>query len=886
MVENIVTENVSSTLMGHMKLISRCFKISILCLMSITLNVNAQSFIPSPQQIQQFKNLPRAQQEQLAKQMGFDISMLDQVNGQGKQQNQVDEVDFIEREVDNQKVSKELSKQSVVEENTANLKAFGYDIFKARDEAIQPSSNVPVPSNYIIGPGDSVKLQLFGKESGDFELVVTNEGNVDLPDLGPLQVAGASFQELKRLVKEKFEQQKIGVTSFVSMGQVRTIQIFLVGEVYRPGPLIVSGMSTITTALINSGGISEIGSLRNIELKRNGETVANFDLYDLIVRGDTSNDIRLEQGDALFVPTVSNIVSLEGEVRRPAIYELKSNETISDLLRLAGGLLPGANSNSLQLVRKHPEAGLSISNVNANDAKVLNWELLNGDFLRVPKANLEFNNAIIINGAINAPNIIADTGLSLSDLITLQTLYSNTDLDYALIVRKQRLENRSTVFQFKPSDVLAKRYDLKLQAFDELLLFSRVSQNSATGLQGDIVEGNLQTSSDDLKTEQADYLQDIEINRFTSQSFSRESSKMFNRTSLLSPIIARLKSEASDSHPVQLIEVNGEVKYPGVYPIPSTISLSKVINAAGGLTESAHLENAEISSLRLSNGVMDVEHKRVNVLKQLLLAEADQVKLQSKDVLSIVRIPQWNESNKIELRGEVVFPGVYQIKDGEMLSSVINRAGGLTDKASVEAAVFSREELKDKERDNIEKAIDDLRQQLANNNLSSNQFTKVIDYQNANLVLDDLTKVEPLGRMVIDVGSIVSGKGNNDVALKNGDLLIVPNITPAVSIIGEVFVTATHRFDDALTVDDYIELAGGVREYGDASSIYIVKANGSVVIPHSNFWFSEQGDNPLSPGDTIVVPRDVTNYDNITLWQGVTQILYQSAVAIAAVKSL
>lgn len=871
--------------MGNMKLINRCFRISILCLMGITLNVNAQSFMPSPQQIQQFKNLPRAQQEQLAKQMGFDISILDQVNGQGREQKRVDEVDFIERELDGEEISKALSKQSVIEEDSTKLVPFGYDVFESRDDAVQPSSHMPVPPNYIIGPGDSIKLQLFGKESGDFELFVTNEGNIDLPDLGPLQVAGNSFQELKALVKDKFEQQKIGVTSFVSMGQVRTIQIFLVGEVYRPGPLVVSGMSTITTALINSGGISEIGSLRNIELKRNGVTVANFDLYDLIVKGDTRNDIRLQQGDVLFVPTVKNVVSLEGEVRRPAIYELKPSETISDLLTIAGGLLPAANSNSLQLVRKNPTVGLSIINVDVHDMAALNVELSNGDFLRVPKANLEFGNAIIINGAINTPNIIADTGLSISDLITLKTLYSNTDLDYALVIRKERLEERSTVIQFKPNDVLAQRYDLKLQAFDEVLIFSRVSEN-AKPKNGGFLVGNIKVSSDDIKNREAKYLQDIEVNKFTPEGFSRESSKTFSRNSLLSATIARLKSEASDSHPVQLLEVSGEVKYPGIYPLPSETSLRKVLDAAGGLTESAYLQNAEISSFRLSEGVMDVEHKRINIYKQLLLAEENQVKLQSKDVLSIVKIPQWNDSNKVELRGEFVFPGVYQIKDGEMLSSVIKRAGGLTDKASAEASVFSREELKTKERNNIDKAIEDLRQQLANNNLSSSQFTKIIDYQNANLVLDDLTKVEPLGRMIIDLTSIVDGKSNNDVAVKNGDLLVVPNITPAVSIIGEVYVTATHRYDESLSIDDYISLAGGVREFGDSSNIYIVKANGSVIIPESSFWFSEQDENTLSPGDTIVVPRDVTNYENITLWQGVTQILYQSAIAIAAVKSL
>ena len=872
--------------MGHMKLINYCFKISILCLVGITLNVNAQSFMPSPQQIQQFKNLPRAQQEQLARQMGFDVSILDQVTRNGQALEQKEQVDFIERKVDNEEIAEQLSKQSLIADEATQLKPFGYDIFEGREKAVQPSANVPVPSNYVMGPGDSIRLQLFGKETGEFELLVSNEGSIDLPELGPLQVAGTNFQELKNLVKEKYNQQKIGVTAFVSMGQIRTIQIFLVGEVYQPGPLVVSGLSTITTALINSGGVNKIGSLRNINLKRAGNTIARFDLYDLIVNGDTNNDIYLEQGDVLFVPTAKSIVSIDGQVRRPAIYEVVGGETIDDLINLAGGLLPKADSSSLQLVRKNPSTGLSIVNINTNEANDINRALKNGDFLRVPEASLEFNNAIIINGAINMPNIIADNDIKLSDIVSESTMYSNTDLNYALLVKKERFKEQSTVIQFKPIDVITGRYNQSLTAFDELLFFSRIVKDSAEGVKRDIVEGNLQNAQDDIKSAQGTYFQMVEMNRFTSKSFTRESSKNYSRKELLSPIILRLKSEASEKHPVQLYEITGQVRYPGIYPIPTVNSLNKVLDAGGGLVESAHLEAAELTSVSLVNGVLEVNHKRLNLLSQMLLPETQQVKIQSKDVLSIVRIPQWYESNNIVLRGEVTFPGTYQIKNGETLANVIKRAGGFTKEATVNAAIFTREELRQKERDNIDKTIEDLREQLANNSLSTSQFIRSIDYETANQVLDDLTNVKPIGRMVINVESIVNGKENADILVKNGDELIVPNVTPAVSIIGEVFVSSTHRFDANLSVYDYIELAGGVREFGDDSNIYIVKANGSVYVPDKSFWFSSENTVNLAPGDTIVVPRDVTNYENISLWQGVTQIIYQSAIALAAIRTL
>jgi protein involved in polysaccharide export with SLBB domain len=626
--------------------------------------------------------------------------------------------------------------------------------------------------------------------------------------------------------------------------------------------------------------------LRNIQLKRNGKTVANFDLYDLIVYGDTTNDIRLEQGDVLFVPTAENVISIEGQVRRPAIYEMLEGESVETLLKLSGGFLPSADFNAIQLVRSLGSDGLSILNINYKDKKSLNTNLKNGDFVRVPKANQEFSNAIIINGAVNLPSVVANTGLSLSNLVTNDTILANTDLNYALLLRKSRFEARSTVIQFKPIDVLNREYDIDLQAFDELILFNRVVQDVAQGIAESVTRGGLKTSQDDLKTKEAKFLQQVENDRFTTGIFGRNSNTNFSRKALLAPIIARLKSEANEKTPVQLIEINGQVKYPGVYPLATDASLSALVTAAGGLTESAHLERAEITRVELVNGVSEIEHKQVNLLQQFLLQTNEQLMLKSKDVLNVVRIPQWYENKTIVLKGKVVFPGTYQISQGETLSSIITRAGGLTKDASVKAAVFTREELKEKELVNVDKAIEDLRQQLANNNLSNSQFSRNIDYENATKVLNDLSDVEPMGRMVIDLESLLAGKKSADIQVKDGDLLVIPNVTPAVSIIGEVFVSTTYLYDDSLDIMDYIELAGGAREYADESKIYIVRADGSVMVPESSFWFSNDERLMLEPGDTIVVPRDVTNYDNIGLWQGLSQIIYQSAIALAAIKTL
>jgi protein involved in polysaccharide export with SLBB domain len=425
-----------------------------------------------------------------------------------------------------------------------------------------------------------------------------------------------------------------------------------------------------------------------------------------------------------------------------------------------------------------------------------------------------------------------------------------------------------------------------MQELDQVLLFNRASQNVAGDREERVTASNLRTTAEDVRSAEADYVQQNEREIFTPKQLAVNAANTFSRKQLLAPIIARIKSESSDKRAVQLYEVGGQVKFPGVYPIPVNNNLQNSIDAAGGLTEAAFLENAEITKVSFEGDSASTLHFQFSLSQQLKLDRASQVALESKDVLNISRIPDWYESNVVQLKGEVVFPGSYQISKGETLRSLIARAGGLTEKASIEGAVFTRDELRQKEQDSIDRAVEDLREQLANNNLSNSQFSKTIDYENATKVLDDLTNVTPIGRLVIDLDRLINDATSDDLVLKGGDELTIPNITPAISVIGEVFVPATHLFDSTLTVNDYIERAGGIREYGDESKVYIVRADGSVFVPDNSFWFTSDSTSMLRAGDTIVVPRDVTNYDNISLWQGVTQILYQTAVALAAIGSL
>src|SRR5262249_1426468 len=214
-----------------------------------------------------------------------------------------------------------------------------------------PPTDIPVPLNYVVGPGDTVNVQLFGNQNQDYRFTVSRDGTITFPEIGPVNVAGLTFEQLRDAVTQRVSEQMIGVRASVTLGELRSIRVFVLGDVTRPGSYLVGSLSTMTNALYASGGVKTVGSLRNVALIRGGNTISTLDLYDLLLRGDTRADARLMSGDAIFVPPVGATVAVDGEVRRPAIYEIKGERSVSGLVTLAGGLAPDANRTNLRLER-------------------------------------------------------------------------------------------------------------------------------------------------------------------------------------------------------------------------------------------------------------------------------------------------------------------------------------------------------------------------------------------------------------------------------------------------------------------------------------------------------------------------------------------------------
>lgn len=824
---------------------------STLVLFAIMLSVSFSSSFAaqvSQAQIEQFKKLPADQQQSLAKSMGVDLNAIkSQVSStQSSASSEVTPI-YPRGVVFEESVRQAPQKPAADIENKQKLKPFGYDVFANAPSTFSPTLNIAIPESYILGLGDRVSIQVFGKENIELELDINREGDVVFPSHGPFSVAGLSFGEMKKLLTAKIKEKIIGVDVVIGMASLRSMRVFVLGDAYKPGPYTLSSLSSITHALFAAGGISNIGSLRNIQLKRGGKLVTTLDLYDLLINGDSTHDLLLQSGDVVFIPPVEKTVSVSGLVRRPAIYELTTDDTFKNVLRMAGGALPSAYLKYTELKRYKDNSYRSVATLDLSDELTLANKVFTGDvitiqktdYIRTPKIS-PITDAVTLSGAITKPGKYQwFEGQKISDILPQIETHAllEADLQYSIVIRELNNARDIDVLQFS--------------------LFKALSDVN---------------SSDNLLLKPKDKV----------VVFAHSLTK-FSRQNLLLPIIAQLKRQAAVGQPLQLVEIDGEVKYPGDYPLVKNAHIDSLITAAGGFQESAYLERAELTRNQIEG--ISVRKISKNIALSSILAGnlSANILLQSKDRLNVHKIPSWSENLTVELRGEFVFPGRYTIRRGETLSELIAKAGGFTEFSHQEASVFTRLKLKEMEKNNLLKLSSDLKVEIASKSLSETNFAQ----SNAEIqtLLNDIVKVEPVGRLVLDLPRIVKG-GGYDVMLEGGDVLYVPSRKNSVNVIGQVQVPASHIYDENLTAGDYLNQSGGSKKRADESRIYVISANGTIKMLSDGNWFASNVGSNMKPGDTVVVPLDSEYMNNLTLWTSATTIMYNTAVAIAAISGL
>ncbi|WP_164887233.1 SLBB domain-containing protein [Hahella sp. KA22] len=769
----------------------------------------------SPEQINRFLALPEAQQKALAEQYGIDIDSLKSSQSLPRQTlepapdspvrplsadkqtetlfpqseaNSIPRRKPIEDEAwagweeakyqDNQSGRGDSRNfEDIALRPVRELEPFGYELFAGEPTTFAPVTEIPIPAEYIIGPGDTVRVQMFGKENQLLELIVTRDGQIQFPQIGPMPVAGLSFNELKGQLTQLIKQKFIGVESAISLGELRSIRVFILGEARTPGAYTVSSLSTITNALFVSGGVKNGGSLRNIQLKRQGKLIATMDLYDLLLRGDTSSDQRLLPGDVIFIPPKGKAAGIGGYVNRPAIYELKDERTLEGLVQLAGGLRSEAYPKYTKVERVAEGFKKSVLDVNLLTAQGKRFEVKNGDLVTVGAVDELVEGYIKVSGEVSRPGVYDwKPGLKISDVVHSIKfgLLPDSDLDYALIVREVNAHKDLEVIHVKLGAALSRpggKQDVALRDKDRLLVFNKYRSRSemlegllaklqvqatpvskqrtfevlgTARLQGEFplpenytirdaldAAGGIDPSITDLnyallvrEVNQRGDIQAMALNLvdiFSDKSGSASAMVqpldkiiLFNRDAIREPLLNDV---------IRKLRKQASTGHP-----PQVVTIGGSVRFPGEYPVTDKLTLDQL--ITAAGGLLDSAYTlRAEVSRLVMSSNQSDLeifnlpirgfevnpnnRLQALDKVFIKTIPEYAERYTVTLDGEVQFPGEYVVKKGETLSQVVHRAGGFTSNAFAKGALFTRERLAELEAERLKDAEARLQRDLA-----------------------------------------------------------------------------------------------------------------------------------------------------------------------------
>ena len=630
------------------------------------------------------------------------------------------------------------------EEQLTNIRRFGMEFFSNPPSTYAPSGMVPVRPDYVIGPGDQVRIDVWGMVEGRWTANVARDGTISIPRVGVIRVAGLSYDQLEGVIDGELSRYYSNYELSVTLGALKDIKIYVVGNARQPGAYTVSSLSTLVNALVAAGGPGPQGTMRDIQVRRGDRVVTRFDMYDFLLRGDKTKDIRLLPEDVIFIPPVGSQAAVTGNVKNPAIYELKGETSLSDLLEMAGGMTATGYTGRVQVMRV-----------------------------------MEREYRTIFEG----------------DLRALQS---------------------------------GSMLNLRLVDGDYIRLFS---------------------------------------------------------------VIERMATA----------RVTGPVAKPGEFSIqPGVTRLADVLHWSGGLLYYASPE-AEITRVTATPSGPRTERLRVDLNRAMERDPAHNILLEMNDYIFVRPVPNWKLYRQVQLRGEVRYPGIYTIADGETLSSVLARAGGFTDKAYPRGAILTRESVRQAQEEQIREMVTRLDRELAAvglDELSAALTSEEAQRQKAEVeqkrwLLQKLKETRATGRVttLIAPPDVIQGTAY-DIAMEHGDTLYIPSNPSTVQVLGSVLNQAAFVFDKALIWRDYIRMAGGYTRDANPDRIYILKADGTAVRVKQSLqsaapWVKEFGDEAdwslVEPGDAVIVPQKVASYTGIRQTRDYLDIVYKLAVTLLSI---
>lgn len=721
-------------------------------------------------------------------------------------------------------------------EQDGKLKRFGSDVFLRRNayatNQIAPNGratplDVPAGPEYVVGPGDSLTVAIWGGISQNLTRTIDRNGELNLPDAGPIQVAGLPLERVQNVIADALKKQYRNVQVAVTVARLRSIRVYVVGDVQRPGAFDISSLATPLNALFAAGGPTSIGSLRVVRHYRGKQLLGEIDLYDFLLHG-VQNEDRLQSGDTLAVPPAGPQIAVYGAVKRPAIYELKGEATLADVLQDAGGAMVSAALSHIVVDRidaNHQRETVSVNLPAGGDpesarAAIAAFAVHDGDRVHV-SAILPYSQRVVyMEGHVVRPGRKPyRDGMQLSDV-----LHSYQDLlpepaDRGEIIRLMPPDLHPETIDFNVPDVLIGNNNYPLEPFDTVRVLGRYEADAPR------------------------------------------------------------------------VTIGGEVLRPGAYALSHGMTAAQLVRMAGGFKRDALLTDADLTSYQIVAGAKVVTDRKSIRIGDAVDRSGDDVPLKPGDVLTVHQLTGWNDIGaSIKLEGEIAHPGTYGFEQGERLSSILRRAGGFRDTSYPAGAVLTRDEVRKLEEKSREELIRQIETSSASARLSPNlgsgdqSGTMQLIAQQQSEVLSRLRSQPASGRLVIRMSADISSWENTpaDIEVRAGDVLRIPKRPGFVLVTGQVYNASAITFTPGKTAGWYLHRAGGVTQVANKKQTIIIRANGSVVGREPSLWFDQNVlDTKLDPGDVVVVPQKIIGAS--LLWRNILTVAQiASSVAFTA----
>ena len=779
-----------------------------------------------------------------------------------------------------------------------NAARFGLDVFQRSgvNTGALPM-DLPVGPDYVVGPGDGLSIDLWGGVSQRMFRTVDREGRLMLPEAGPLLVSGKSLGEVQESVQRVLRTQFRDVSADVSLLRLRTVRVYVVGEVVAPGAYDVSSLSTPLNALFAAGGVTARGSLRGIEHYRGKVLLEEVDAYDLLLHGIRGDLKRLENGDSLRVPPLGPSVTVEGMVRRPAVYELHGEKNLNEVLELAGGILPAAALRHMEVERmeaheKRTMLSLDVGETSDKDALRAAFEkfqIQDSDDIHIFPIAPYNSGSVYLEGHVLRPGKYAfHDGMKLTELVTsYKELLPEPAERYAEIVRITGPDNRPVVKSFNLAAALEHPETApKLEPLDTVRIFGRydLEAEPEISVTGEVRAAGRYRSSGQEHLRDAIY----QAGGLTPESWL-ESAQLFRampdgttkvfsislREALAGDPLNNILVEPRDRilvhrQPEKVnpanVYVRGEVGRPGRYPLAANMRVSDLVRSAGGVLRSANAASADLVHYAVLEGAAAKPsgEQTVNITSALGGDPREDVFLNDGDVLTVPQQTRWKDVGAtVTLHGEVSKPGVYGIEPGERLSSLLRRAGGMLPSAYPQAARFERIEVRRLQEQSKQELIQRLEQESTvvktaiNTSGSEEAALQQAAIQQRQRVVEALRRAPISGRLVVHIRQ--SQKefvgSSDDIELRAGDSLEIPKQPGFVLIVGQVYNSNAITYTPGKNTAWYLSRAGGATALANKRAIFIIRASGSVTSGSGGMWSGGVESSAIGPGDTIVVPE-------------------------------